>query len=200
MENKNEPLVVVKKFYPNDIFGKSIIDHKIVTKSGLSLPGYCSMLYFEKLAKNRKFKLPTDEEMWKNTGMQSSYLAAKYLQSKEYLIKERDDCEITDKWYSLFKDNNAVNEFEDEIWKLYGKVGNKQEAKKQYIKARKIASKEEIIAGIIKYKKHLKDPKYNWKNQMVGSRFFNPSNKHWEDVYESSKTETNTYSRTTVKR
>lgn len=101
-------------------------------------------------------------------------------------IKQKFDTPIKQK----FKDNNTsinntsiINDFEY-LWKLYGKVGSKDKAKKKYLSKSFKYKKEDVELAISRYLSKKED----WKSKQYFTTFLNNIS-DWLEDYEEEVTE-----------
>ena len=64
------------------------------------------------------------------------------------------------------------------FWQIFKKHGNKQMAKKAYVKARKVVDKETLHNAAIRYMKS----KEGNDVFLHASTYLNPETRHWEDI------------------
>jgi len=169
------------------IHGSSTVNHRIRAMLGLTIDEYVVMQYFYKHITLNKQTTKIEcikENCWKDLGMRIDELQKIYfnLRDKEMLCKSIDNgAEVfffSDKWLHHFQTDLEFEEF----WKIYH-VGNKQDAKMNYQKARKEISKELLLKKAIEYLNPLTALTDDWKpSPMHTCRWLNPTKKHWEDA------------------
>lgn len=177
------------------VFGKTIMDHKIRIKLGLTCIEYV-LLDFIKTWQDKGDKRIRYNELWIFTGIAPEHIPElwKNLLAKNMVYYDEETKLVTTA--SAFDECfNKDNDFQD-FWEHYGRildannnyelignVGNRPMALKNYRKAIKNISPEELKAKMRLYIEHCyKEKKYI----QHASTWLNPMNRKWEDVLVSS--------------
>lgn len=71
------------------------------------------------------------------------------------------------------------------VWELLQRKGNKNEAKRNFVKCLKVASYDQILSGAKKYRAYKE--KTGNEYLMHASTFLNKDDKHWETEYDSKQ-------------
>jgi len=182
----------VKKSFAG-IRGSTVINHALRIQMAITLQEYVILDFiynFEKKNK-RPFERAKDEElMYREIGTRpliamsliNNSSAIDYFEVMPTTADNFEQVKITEKWSKLFEDQ-FLDEFEN-LWELYGKVGNKNLAKNAFIKTIKEVSIDYLISCLKLYDEHLKSPKYSYKDKMQMSTWLNPINKRFNDELE----------------
>lgn len=180
--------IKVTKVAPAGIYGSTVINHRIKHKLQLTGDEYIVLEYIYNMNKEgKKVTAYGDmENLWKAIGMYPPEFGkyAVSLIEKEF-IEESYGLIVTSKWINEFVDVNQ-DKFE-EFWEVYGRIGNKEQAKKMFLKVIKEIYYKDLLEKHAKYSKHLENA--GWKGKMHCSTWLNPVNKRYEDEYELEEKE-----------
>ena len=163
------------------IHGSTVINHKIRVKLDLTCSEYVVLEYlYERNTVGKKTTVYGEmNDLWKALGMRSDSFAEHVVDLIDLgYIEESNGIIVTEKWIKEFQDpHGGFGEF----WKVYGKVGNKENARKMFLKAIKEVTFDHLIIRHAEYVKHLKNTP--WKGKMHCSTWLNPSFKRFDDDY-----------------
>ena len=175
---KSVSAISFKRFKNNEfVFGKTTIDHKIRVNLNLSCDEYVFMEYM-KYWQDNKVERITQGLLWRYTGIKplEAEIIINSLKEKKLLYRDEKTKVVTTSqdWDDQF---NAANDFK-KFWEIAQK-GNRERARKYYLKCIKIISHEELSAC---YKKYVENCDLTGTFRQHTSTWLNPKNKEWENV------------------
>ncbi len=144
--------------------GKTIIDHRIRLKLGLTMEEYAIM---DVLTRDKTYSHSVTEEILFQTGVcQHDF--------EKFLVTLNSDS--MDRWKKEFDVDQGFFEF----WEfIYKKHGNRADAQKKYAEARKLVDKDYLHERARKYIATRPNfPEYTKAAEV----YLNPKKKHWEDL------------------
>ena len=170
------------------IHGSTIINHKIRVKLDVTCSEYCILEHIYNLNK-QGIKVTAYGEidtLWESLGMRPTNFA-EYVTDLIDLkyIEEANGLVVTEKWYKEF--TTAYEERFEEFWNVYGIIGNKEQARKMFLKAVKEDTYDHLIQRHAIYVGHLKT--CNWKGKMHCSTWLNPISKRYNDDFQAEEKE-----------
>lgn len=154
--------------------GTSIIEHGIRIDLNLSIPQYVVADFIYVYNKTYKTYSPTFRQYWTETGLLPEEVNAiiKELAAKQIIYMAKR-IELTNRWVTKFNDDAQF----DQLWQIYN-VGNKQEARENFLACKKIVTFDVLLERLTFYKGTITDPKY----AMHLKKFLDPKYKRWEDI------------------
>jgi|TARA_R110002020_G_scaffold113252_5_gene260575 hypothetical protein len=165
------------------IYGSTVINHRIKHKLEITGDEYIVLEYIYNMNKdaNKVTAYGDMDNLWKSIGMYPPEFGkfAVNLIDKGF-IEESHGLVVTNKWINEFVDVNK-DKFE-EFWEVYGRIGNKEQARKMFLKAVKEIYYKDLLEKHAKYVKHLENTE--WKGKMHCSTWLNPVSKRYNDEYE----------------
>ncbi|MAH51481.1 hypothetical protein CMI37_37040 [Candidatus Pacearchaeota archaeon] len=170
------------------IHGSTVINHHIRAKLDVTAMEYVVLEYvYNRMKEGKKTSIYGEvDDLWKAIGIRpeafSDYIAD--LMDLKF-IEENNGIAVTDKWINEFADANE-DKFE-EFWEAYGKVGNKENARKMFLKTIKETTYKHLLIRHADYVKHLSN--VTWKGKMHCSTWLNPAFKRYEDDYKAEENE-----------
>ena len=168
------------------IHGSTVINHHIRVKLDITAMEYVILEYvYSRMKEGKKTSIFGEvDDLWKAIGIRPEEFSD-YINDLMDLkfIEPGNGVEVTDKWVKEFADAN-IEKFE-EFWETYGKVGNKETARKMFLKAIKESTYKHLLIRHAEYVKHLKN--VEWKGKMHCSTWLNPVYKRYDDDYEAEE-------------
>lgn len=164
------------------VYGKTIIDHRLRIKMGISCNDYVVMDFIMSLFQEKKKGFSTDahqEQLNKAIGCypEDIYPILKKMVDKQFLTVSKCGYLTTNKWDQHF--NRKLEEEFESLWKKYGNKGTKARAKKYYITLSKEGITYEHIDGRIDI--YLKFLEITKRFQMHFSSFLSPGDKPFDN-------------------
>lgn len=171
------------------------INNRIRLELSLTMEEYAiAQVIYEK----RKAGLPVNKDViYYETGIredEGKYII-KQLEAKGVIERKSENgitrsytTEIWNKYFNIEKEFDSEDDENPGFWQIFLKRGNKQQALKTYIKARKVIDEETLKKAAHRYIAS-KDGE-EFKHIMHASTWLNPDDKHWEDVIQIGKLET----------
>ena len=178
----------VKKSSIAGIHGSTIINHKIRVKLDVTAMEYVILEYvYERMKKGKKTSVFGEvDDLWENIGIRPEEFSDYVTDLMDLnLLEANNGVVVTDLWINEFVSIN--DEKFEEFWTTYGKVGNKENARKMFFKALKESTYDHLLIRHAEYVKHLKN--VTWKGKMHCSTWLNPISKRYEDDYEAEEHE-----------
>ena len=160
------------------IKGKTTIDHRICSSLNIGFTEYVLLDYF-----NDNPGVLDADKLYRSKGVSHDTLAffTKTMERQKLITCDNNEYKVTKKWAQYFSiDSDFDNEEKANpgFWQIFKKHGNKQMAKKAYVKARKVVDKETLHNAAIGYMKS----KEGNDVFLHASTYLNPETRHWEDI------------------
>lgn len=174
--------------------GATVINHRIKIKLDISIVQYVVLdfLFLFKKENNRIFNQVQDQdEMYKHMGARPYEAFMTFDERcKIYYAINGDYYQTTSLWDIEFED--AIQREFEKFWELYGKIGNKKNAEKMYLRTRKEVTEVHLQKRLEVYNNHLNTERFSFKDKMHLSSWLNPKLKKFNDVLIVDEKETTT--------
>jgi hypothetical protein len=158
--------------------GKSLIDHQIRCKLGLTMIEYAvmDMIYSFHIDK----KPIHIDDMKRELGMNQDHWmkVIHALIGKDMLTGPNGQAVPANAWLKEFYNDVDFDEF----WTIFMKHGNKASAKKNYQLVRKLIDREYLLKRAKTYIKGVLDVRKDIEFAKAAEVWLNPKKKHWEDL------------------